>query len=489
MRDRVAKPAGLTMLTCALACAAVESRAFAQAISRSSRTYPNAQPDDQVYAPLTRHALMHHVRVLADPSFGGRAAGSRGEHRAARYVAQVLGASGLRAERQFFEGGTSQNVYALLEGRRTDEFVVLGAHIDHLGTKNGILYPGAEDNASGVAVVLEVARALSRDRRKLGRSVLFVLFGSEEPGMLGSKAFVEEPPVPLERMLVMVNIDMIGRPLADQPLLGPLKFLLQIQARSLGLSGVRARPRLRAILDSAAAARDIELVAAEDLPSPVDEEVDRQARGRGDSVSFERAGVPAAFLGSGESSDYHQPSDLPDRIDEGIIEQRANAVYEIMLALSNAEKDEFSAARKTRPFAPKRRPKSGWYLPVGVGTGLALHEAKSGAYLGVEASAVHFSNETRFWIGGFGDTLYDFSNDRTRFGFGPELGLGPVGIDGGFLGELTGSRRRVGFEVRPVLTLSVIALSGRIAHLVDAGSTETFGELGVVLKLPFFLCE
>ena len=476
------------MVLVALGLTTAESGALAQVASALAGASPvNRSAGD---APLTRETLMRHVQALAHPALGGRAAGTRGELGAARSVAQVLAQSGLRAEEQSFDApaGLSRNVYAFLEGRRKDEVVVLGAHMDHLGTRDGVLYPGAEDNASGVAVVLELARALSRDQRKLERSVLVVFFGSEELGMLGSEAFVRNPPVPLHRMFIMVNIDMIGRPLVDQPLLGPLKFLLQMRAPSLGLTGVRARSRLRALLDAAAARQDIELIAPEDLPVPVDEEVERQTRGRGDSVSFERAGVPAVFFGSGESSDYHEPSDTPERIDPEIMQRRARALYDVMIALSNAARDQALVSRAEKPVIHKRRPKAGWYLPIGVSTGVAIHAATSnGAYLGSEASFVHFANETRFWIGGFADALYDFSTNTTRIGVGPELGLGPLGIDGGFTSELSESGPRIGFAVRPVLTLSVLALTGRIAHISGGNSSETFGEIGVLLKAPVYL--
>lgn len=127
---------------------------------------------------MTAEAIMRHVNFLADPRLAGRLAGSSGEAQAANYVAEVLRQSGLLPHRQNVAllNGTSVNVYALVEAEpaqassKTDELVVIGAHIDHLGYH----YPGAEDNASGVAVVLELARALAQRRRELHRSILFL---------------------------------------------------------------------------------------------------------------------------------------------------------------------------------------------------------------------------------------------------------------------------------------------------------------------------
>ena len=178
-----------------------------------------------------------------------------------------------------------------------------------------MIYRGAEDNASGVAVLVELGRALAGRRGELGRSVLLVGFGAEERGMIGSDAFVERPPVPRDRIAAMVNIDMIGRKLVDQFGLGPLKLLFGIPGDGVGIVGTSGRPRLRRIVDDAcrrpACARSLPRI------SRVRARRRRSASngGRGDNAPFERAGIASVFFGSGESDDYHKPSDVIDKLD------------------------------------------------------------------------------------------------------------------------------------------------------------------------------
>ncbi|MEP0860622.1 MAG: M20/M25/M40 family metallo-hydrolase [Ignavibacterium sp.] len=107
----------------------------------------------------------------------------------------------------------TMNVVALLEGSEPvlkNEYVVIGAHLDHVGSQAGLLFPGANDNASGSAGVLEIAKAFVADKVKPKRSIIFVLFASEEQGLNGSKHFVENLIVPKEKIVAMLNLDCIG---------------------------------------------------------------------------------------------------------------------------------------------------------------------------------------------------------------------------------------------------------------------------------------
>jgi hypothetical protein len=379
--------------------------------------------------------------------------------------------------------GPSLNIHATLEGSRPDTVVVIGAHLDHLGRRGGAIYPGAEDNASGVAVVLGIARALATRQGELSRSVLFVFFGAEEIGMEGSSAFVHEPPVSRDRIAAMINVDMIARPLVDIPLLGPVKMPLGIDdRRAVGLIGARAYPALRALADAACQAEGVEALGPEDLPDRLEREVERQAAGRGDSVSFEQAGIPALFFGSGESSDYHQPTDTPDKLSPDVMERRARAILRVALGLSRAPDEAFHAARE--PGAPRKiKLPRRWYLPIGVSTGLTLH-GKVGGYLGGELSFVHLEGRSLFWIGGYTDVLHDFLVDTTRATVGPEIGIGSLGLDGGFLLELSRTGARPGFALRPVLSLPWLSLTGRIGYLAAPGGHEVFGEAGLLFKVP-----
>ncbi len=117
------------------------------------------------------------------------------------------------------EPGTriGQNVGAMLRGsdpKLRDQWVILAAHFDHLGVRGGKLFPGADDNASGVAMMLEVARCVVQAPTPPKRSIMFIGFDLEEIGLFGSRYFVAHPPVPLDRVALFVTADMIGRALA-----------------------------------------------------------------------------------------------------------------------------------------------------------------------------------------------------------------------------------------------------------------------------------
>ena len=123
---------------------------------------------------------------------------------------------------------TVNNVLAWLPGQ-TDEYVIIGAHYDHLGRGNfdslapsqiGQIHPGADDNASGTAGVLELARLLAPQRGQLKRSILFMDFAGEELGLLGSAAWVKDPTRPLAKAVAMLNMDMIGRIKDDKVYIG-----------------------------------------------------------------------------------------------------------------------------------------------------------------------------------------------------------------------------------------------------------------------------
>lgn len=183
--------------------------------------------------------LRMHMERLTSHEMEGRLNSSSGYRRAADYCAQFFASIGIEpgwtgAEKKpvFFqpvqEGKIDcVNVIARLAGSDSqlrNEYITLGAHLDHIGkTRLGKQYPGANDNASGCAVVLEVAKLLADNPPK--RSIIFVLFTAEEFGHIGSQHFVKNPPVPLDRLLMNINLDQIGSRHRDYPGLfafGPL---------------------------------------------------------------------------------------------------------------------------------------------------------------------------------------------------------------------------------------------------------------------------
>ena len=128
---------------------------------------------------------------------------------------------------------------------------------------------------------------------------------------------------------------------------------------------------------------------------------------------------------------------------------------------------------------------SGWYVPVGLTLAGSVHpDRPDGFVLGAEVSAAHIDMDSGFWYGAYLDALWDFGPDALRFSLGPEIGVGPVGLDGGYLGEIHDRTYTHGFQLRLLLTLGVVAVYGRWGHLFRHPREENFGEFGLLVKFP-----
>ena len=189
---------------------------------------------------------------------------------------------------------TVNNVLAYLPGK-TDEYVIIGAHYDHLGRGNfdslapsqiGHIHPGADDNASGTAGVLELARLLAPLKGQLRRGILFESFAGEELGLLGSAAWVRNPTRPLDKAVAMLNMDMIGR----------------IKDQKVYIGGVGTGSTLKATVEQAQANSGFKI------------EYSPGGYSSSDHTSFVSKKIPVLFFFSGLHSDYHKPSDTWDKI-------------------------------------------------------------------------------------------------------------------------------------------------------------------------------
>lgn len=194
------------------------------------------------------------------------------------------------------EKSLATNVLGMLSGRGPrirEEAIVIGAHYDGLGRgsenslapdRYGEIHPGADDNASGVAGILALARAVARIGTK--RTIIFAAFDAEEVGLLGSSHYVKSPPWPLDKTYVMINLDMIGR----------------LKNRKLYLLGVDSAKEFRSVLDKAARGLNLELGFSGDGYGPSDQ------------TPFYARERPVLMFFSGPHSDYHRPSDTADKI-------------------------------------------------------------------------------------------------------------------------------------------------------------------------------
>lgn len=211
----------------------------------------------------------------------------------------------------------NQNLAGLLvpPGATSDEVVVIGAHYDHLGFGGASslsghdkpeVHNGADDNASGCAAVLEAARSLAADPTGLERKILFVLFAGEESGLLGSQHFVANSPVPLEKIVMMVNLDMVGH----------------LRKRTFDIMGADSAEGLRHVISELSARRGL---------TP---RFGGGAVGPSDHTAFYTKGVPVAFLFTGAHEHYHRPSDDVETIDYRGLAEMASLTADLTRALA-----------------------------------------------------------------------------------------------------------------------------------------------------------
>jgi Zn-dependent M28 family amino/carboxypeptidase len=216
---------------------------------------------------------------------------------------------------------------AVLEGNDPvlkNEYVVIGAHLDHAGTMqrgytcsfgagNDPICNGADDNASGSITVLNQAKALAAVRGSLKRSVIFMWFSGEEEGLLGSAHYVRNPVVPLAKTVYMINVDMVG-------------YLRTNNATLLALGGGTSNSGKRII--QAAAARYPEIKVR----------ISDNAGGGSDHVNFMGRGIPGVFFHTGVSNNpnYHKTSDSPDKIDYDGMFVANKVIFETVLEVARA---------------------------------------------------------------------------------------------------------------------------------------------------------
>lgn len=283
----------------------------ALALAACMSTAPVATPAAPEAPKPDRYAqLIDDLRILSADDMAGRGVGAPGGEMARNYLVGRMEALGIAAPAmgrlQPFEStmtrrdGTSVtyngvNVLGLIPGTRaTDRYIVITAHYDHEGIKNGEIYNGADDNASGVATMLEIAARLKAAPPE--HSVLIVALDGEERGLLGARHFVEAPPFPLSAIALNINYDMTARAETDG---------------KLWVTGTYQHPNLRPILEPIPANGAVALAFGKDTPEDKGEDNWVMASDHG---AFHRAGVPFLYFGVNYHPDYHRPTDDFDRI-------------------------------------------------------------------------------------------------------------------------------------------------------------------------------
>ena len=213
------------------------------------------------------------------------------------------------------------NIIGIIRARRTDaRYLVLGAHYDHLGVHFDSIHPGADDNASGVAVLLAVSRKLLELQSDLGRNVLVVFFDAEEPPhsyekTMGSIFFVDHPVLPLDSVDLMINLDLIGHAVGQPDTPREVQNMVQVSgAERAGLQSSIDRYRS----DSLFLGR---VGANVQLPSS-------------DHPAFQNAGIASIFFHVGRDRHYHTPEDTPEKLDYVKMLALADALADLIVSVS-----------------------------------------------------------------------------------------------------------------------------------------------------------
>ena len=271
-------------------------------------------------------ALLASITALTAPGMEGRATGTEGARRAQAWIEARLSALGVRPALpagfavpfQFTNKAgvivTGTNLVARCDGRRADApYLVVSAHYDHLGIRNGQTYHGADDNASGVAMLLHVAARCATS--PFEHPLLLAFFDAEEAGLQGAQAFVKAPPVPAGRLALNVNFDMVSRS----------------ATREIFVAGPGRWPALLPILQPAAAKSPVTVRFGHDTGGGQNDWTTQSDHG-----AFHAAGIPFVYVGVEDHPDYHQPTDTADKIAPDFLGGVAAVVLRMIDALDRA---------------------------------------------------------------------------------------------------------------------------------------------------------
>lgn len=303
---------------------------------------------------INEENLKKHIYYLASDELQGRLTGSEGETKAANYLSAEFKKLGLKPYEgkefiQNFEYNVKlnphddktstvvkgKNVIAVLDNK-VEKTIVIGAHYDHLGlnehhnstlaNSEGQIHNGADDNASGTAAVLELARLFSQNKTKENVNYIFALFSGEEDGLMGSKKLAETIKTNYPNTIFMINMDMVGRLNKDN---------------NLTVGGVGTSPILPDLVKKY-------------KPESINLSLDESGVGPSDHTSFYLKDIPVLFLFTGTHTDYHKPTDDAEKINYSGQKTITNYVFNLANALGNEKEIPFT---KTKVAATKSVPK------------------------------------------------------------------------------------------------------------------------------------
>lgn len=333
MRFRIKKRRliGIALVICSFIYLKIATR------NEASRIYLPLSKAQQTAPQLLNHSqLLEDVKTLSSPKYEGRRTGSPGNKRAQQFILarfrdfklQPVGASFLqkfsfvhhsikglvlpsRKFKQFFPDAT--NLMASVAGvKKRSSFIVLSAHYDHVGIRNGVLYPGADDNASGVATVLSCAKYFSEHPPV--HSLLFALFDAEELDLEGSEAFFKNLPVEKKQIALNINLDMVSHNDKNQ----------------IFASGTYHNPFLKQYVFNAQKHSTVTVLLGHDRPMYRAGFVEDWT-GSSDHGPFHDHDIPFLYFGVEDHEDYHQPSDTFENINEKFFVGASEMILQTLL--------------------------------------------------------------------------------------------------------------------------------------------------------------
>ena len=289
---------------------------------------------DPVAHHVDRAQLMRDVKTLAATAFEGRRTGTPGALKARQWLVDQFRTVGLepagtqeyvqpftftvRDTRALLPGGrpyrtdyAAANVIGRVPGRESRaRLLVITAHYDHLGIRDGVLYPGADDNASGVAVLLAAARHFVRNPPR--HSIMFAALDAEELGLRGARALIDPALLSRSGIAMNINLDMVSRSNKNE----------------IYAAGTSHAPWLRPLLQDVQARTSVTIVFDHDRP--MDRGGLEDWTRSSDHGPFHDAGIPFVYFGVEDHPDYHKPTDTADRIDSRFLGDAADMIVEAL---------------------------------------------------------------------------------------------------------------------------------------------------------------
>lgn len=289
--------------------------------------------------------LKKNLYIIASDEMQGRNTGEPGQKKAGEYIVNQYKVLGIpfpkgadsyyqKVPSEFMKKGfspklnDSENIWAYIEGsEKPEEVLVVSAHYDHVGMKNGEIYNGADDDGSGTVAVMEIAKAFM-EAKKAGkgpkRSILFLHVTGEEHGLHGSRYYSENPLFPLKNTIADINIDMVGRRDFLNPNDNNYIYVIGSDRLSSELHTINEEMNNKYVhlrLD----------YKYNDRNDP------EQIYYRSDHYNFAKKGIPAIFFFNGIHEDYHKPTDKVEKIEFDALAKRAKLAFALAWELANRE--------------------------------------------------------------------------------------------------------------------------------------------------------